>query len=114
VVLVSGRLYYDLLAARQKNGDTKTALVRVEQLYPLPAQEIEAELAKYPNAEVVWAQDEPANQGPWPVIGMMLPQRVDTDLRLVSRPASAATSTGSAKRHAVEQDVLVKKVFERK
>ncbi|HEX2247195.1 MAG TPA: multifunctional oxoglutarate decarboxylase/oxoglutarate dehydrogenase thiamine pyrophosphate-binding subunit/dihydrolipoyllysine-residue succinyltransferase subunit, partial [Arthrobacter sp.] len=114
VVLVSGRLYYDLLAARQKNGDTKTALVRVEQLYPLPAAEIKAELAKYPNAELVWAQDEPANQGPWPFIGLMLPQELDTRLRLVSRPASAATSTGSAKRHAVEQDVLVKKVFERK
>ncbi|EMY33626.1 alpha-ketoglutarate decarboxylase [Arthrobacter crystallopoietes BAB-32] len=114
VVLVSGRLYYDLLAARQKSSDTKTALVRVEQLYPLPVDEIQAELAKYPNAEVVWAQDEPANQGPWPFMGLYLPQQLDRRMRLVSRPASAATSTGSAKRHAVEQDVLVKKVFERK
>jgi multifunctional 2-oxoglutarate metabolism enzyme len=113
VVLVSGRLYYDLLAARQKNSDTKTALVRVEQLYPLPVEEMKAELSKYPNAEVVWAQDEPANQGPWPFMGLYLPDVLDRPLRLVSRPASAATSTGSAKRHAVEQDVLVKKVFER-
>ncbi|TJY71214.1 multifunctional oxoglutarate decarboxylase/oxoglutarate dehydrogenase thiamine pyrophosphate-binding subunit/dihydrolipoyllysine-residue succinyltransferase subunit [Arthrobacter sp. CAU 1506] len=114
VVLVSGRLYYDLLAARQKNSDTKTALIRVEQLYPLPVEEIQAELAKYPNAEVVWAQDEPANQGPWPFMGLYLPEALDRPLRLVSRPASAATSTGSAKRHAVEQDVLVKKAFERR
>ncbi|MFT4468423.1 multifunctional oxoglutarate decarboxylase/oxoglutarate dehydrogenase thiamine pyrophosphate-binding subunit/dihydrolipoyllysine-residue succinyltransferase subunit [Arthrobacter sulfonylureivorans] len=114
VVLVSGRLYYDLLAARQKNSDTKTALIRVEQLYPLPVEEIQAELAKYPNAEVVWAQDEPANQGPWPFMGLYLPEALDRKLRLVSRPASAATSTGSAKRHAVEQDVLVKKAFERR
>ncbi len=64
VLLVSGRLYYDLLSTRQKTEDTTTAIVRVEQLYPLPADEIAAELAKYPNAEVVWAQDEPANQGP--------------------------------------------------
>ncbi|UNK47173.1 multifunctional oxoglutarate decarboxylase/oxoglutarate dehydrogenase thiamine pyrophosphate-binding subunit/dihydrolipoyllysine-residue succinyltransferase subunit [Arthrobacter sulfonylureivorans] len=114
VVLVSGRLYYDLLAARQKNSDTKTALIRVEQLYPLPVEEIKAELAKYPNAEVVWAQDEPANQGPWPFMGLYLPEALDKPLRLVSRSASAATSTGSAKRHAVEQDVLVKKAFERR
>ncbi|MGM0929359.1 MAG: multifunctional oxoglutarate decarboxylase/oxoglutarate dehydrogenase thiamine pyrophosphate-binding subunit/dihydrolipoyllysine-residue succinyltransferase subunit [Actinomycetota bacterium] len=114
VVLVSGRLYYDLLAARQKISDTKTALIRVEQLYPLPVEEIKAELAKYPNAEVVWAQDEPANQGPWPFMGLYLPEALDKPLRLVSRSASAATSTGSAKRHAVEQDVLVKKAFERR
>ena len=114
VVLVSGRLYYDLLAARQKNSDTKTALIRVEQLYPLPVEEIKAELAKYPNADVVWAQDEPANQGPWPFMGLYLPEALEQPLRLVSRPASAATSTGSAKRHAVEQDVLVKKAFERR
>ncbi|MEV7648063.1 multifunctional oxoglutarate decarboxylase/oxoglutarate dehydrogenase thiamine pyrophosphate-binding subunit/dihydrolipoyllysine-residue succinyltransferase subunit [Arthrobacter sp. NPDC089319] len=114
VVLVSGRLYYDLLAARQKNSDTKTALIRVEQLYPLPVEEIKAELAKYPNAEVVWAQDEPGNQGPWPFMGLYLPEALDMPVRLVSRSASAATSTGSAKRHAVEQDVLVKKAFERR
>ncbi|MGW6174551.1 multifunctional oxoglutarate decarboxylase/oxoglutarate dehydrogenase thiamine pyrophosphate-binding subunit/dihydrolipoyllysine-residue succinyltransferase subunit [Arthrobacter sp. NPDC055138] len=114
VVLVSGRLYYDLLAARQKNSDTKTALIRVEQLYPLPVEEIKAELAKYPNAEVVWAQDEPGNQGPWPFMGLYLPEALDKPVRLVSRSASAATSTGSAKRHAVEQDVLVKKAFERR
>lgn len=114
VVLVSGRLYYDLAAARRKNGDTRTALIRLEQLYPLPAEEIKAELAKYPNAEYVWAQDEPANQGPWPFIGLHLPGLLDKDLRVISRRASAATSTGSAKRHAVEQDVLVKKAFERR
>ncbi|MCC9203552.1 multifunctional oxoglutarate decarboxylase/oxoglutarate dehydrogenase thiamine pyrophosphate-binding subunit/dihydrolipoyllysine-residue succinyltransferase subunit [Arthrobacter sp. zg-Y769] len=113
VLLVSGRLYYDLLANRQKTGDDKTAIVRVEQLYPLPVEEIRAAVGKYPNADLVWAQDEPANQGPWPFIGLNLPQYLDSRLRLVSRPASASTATGSAKRHAVEQDILVKKAFER-
>nr|WP_257794795.1 MULTISPECIES: multifunctional oxoglutarate decarboxylase/oxoglutarate dehydrogenase thiamine pyrophosphate-binding subunit/dihydrolipoyllysine-residue succinyltransferase subunit [unclassified Arthrobacter] len=113
VLLVSGRLYYDLLANRQKTGDDKTAIVRVEQLYPLPVDEIRAAVGKYPNADIVWAQDEPANQGPWPFIGLNLPQHLDSRLRLVSRPASASTATGSAKRHAVEQDILVKKAFER-
>ncbi|MER1996744.1 MAG: multifunctional oxoglutarate decarboxylase/oxoglutarate dehydrogenase thiamine pyrophosphate-binding subunit/dihydrolipoyllysine-residue succinyltransferase subunit, partial [Arthrobacter sp.] len=114
VLLVSGRLYYDLLANRQKAGDEKTAIIRVEQLYPLPYKEIQDAVAKYPNAELVWAQDEPANQGPWPFIGLNLPQELDRPLRLVSRPASASTATGSAKRHAVEQDILVKKAFERR
>mgnify|MGYP006358270405 CR=1 FL=1 len=55
---------------------------------------------KYPNAEVVWAQDEPANQGPWPFIGLNLPDALDRRVRLVSRPASASTAAGSMKRHA--------------
>ncbi|MBD8044252.1 multifunctional oxoglutarate decarboxylase/oxoglutarate dehydrogenase thiamine pyrophosphate-binding subunit/dihydrolipoyllysine-residue succinyltransferase subunit [Arthrobacter sp. Sa2BUA2] len=114
VLLVSGRLYYDLLANRQKTGDEKTAIIRVEQLYPLPSREINEAVAKYPNAELVWAQDEPANQGPWPFIGLNLPPELDRPLKLVSRPASASTATGSAKRHAVEQDILVKKAFERR
>ncbi|HEY8294185.1 MAG TPA: multifunctional oxoglutarate decarboxylase/oxoglutarate dehydrogenase thiamine pyrophosphate-binding subunit/dihydrolipoyllysine-residue succinyltransferase subunit, partial [Micrococcaceae bacterium] len=114
VVLVSGRLYYDLASARQKSGDEKTAILRVEQLYPLPLKEISAELAKYPNADIVWAQDEPANQGPWPFIGLNLAPVLERKLRLVSRPASAATATGSGKRHAIEQEQLVKAAFERR
>ena len=113
VLLVSGRLYYDLLAARDKAADTKIAIVRVEQLYPLPLAEIKAELAKYPNAEVVWAQDEPANQGPWPFMGLNLAPELDKKLGRVSRKASAATATGSAKIHAVEQALLVQQAFER-
>ncbi len=113
VLLVSGRMYYDLLAHRQKSGDERTALVRVEQLYPLPVDAIKETAKKYPNAELVWAQDEPANQGPWPFIGLNLPTALGTDVRLVSRPASASTASGSAKRHAVEQEILVKQAFER-
>jgi 2-oxoglutarate decarboxylase len=113
VILVSGRLYYDLAAARQKAGDDKTAILRLEQLYPLAMDDIQAELAKYPNADLVWAQDEPANQGPWPFIGLNLAPALDRQLRLVSRPASASTATGSAKRHAVEQDQLIKQAFQR-
>ncbi|WP_426996271.1 multifunctional oxoglutarate decarboxylase/oxoglutarate dehydrogenase thiamine pyrophosphate-binding subunit/dihydrolipoyllysine-residue succinyltransferase subunit [Pseudarthrobacter sp. N5] len=114
VLLVSGRLYYDLLSTRQKTENKSTAIVRVEQLYPLPTALIEAELAKYPNAEVVWAQDEPANQGPWPFMGLNLPAALDRTVRLVSRPASASTAAGSMKRHAAEQDALLKQAFARK
>ncbi|MGG5171684.1 multifunctional oxoglutarate decarboxylase/oxoglutarate dehydrogenase thiamine pyrophosphate-binding subunit/dihydrolipoyllysine-residue succinyltransferase subunit [Pseudarthrobacter sp. J1738] len=114
VLLVSGRLYYDLLSTRQKSEDKTTAIVRLEQLYPLPLAEIEAELAKYPNAEVVWAQDEPANQGPWPFIGLNLAPQLDRKVRLVSRPASASTAAGSMKRHAAEQEILLKSAFGQK
>ncbi|GAB3753563.1 multifunctional oxoglutarate decarboxylase/oxoglutarate dehydrogenase thiamine pyrophosphate-binding subunit/dihydrolipoyllysine-residue succinyltransferase subunit [Zhihengliuella somnathii] len=113
VVLVSGRLYYDLAAARKKAEDTKTAIVRVEQLYPLPVEEIQTELAAYPNADVVWAQDEPANQGPWPFIGLNLAPELDRTLNLVSRPASASTAAGSHKRHDAEQATLLTQVFDR-
>ncbi|GAA4363560.1 multifunctional oxoglutarate decarboxylase/oxoglutarate dehydrogenase thiamine pyrophosphate-binding subunit/dihydrolipoyllysine-residue succinyltransferase subunit [Paeniglutamicibacter cryotolerans] len=113
VLLVSGRLYYDLAAARTKANDTKTAIIRVEQLYPLPLEEIRAELAKYPNAEIVWAQDEPENQGPWPFIALNLLPELDRTVRVASRPASAATSTGTHKRHEVEQSILLQQAFQR-
>ncbi|TDU23436.1 multifunctional oxoglutarate decarboxylase/oxoglutarate dehydrogenase thiamine pyrophosphate-binding subunit/dihydrolipoyllysine-residue succinyltransferase subunit [Arthrobacter sp. JUb115] len=113
VLLCSGRVYYDLLAARTKANDTKTALVRVEQLYPAPAEQIAAELAKYPNAEVAWVQDEPANQGPWPFFGLYVAPALEQKITLISRPASAATSAGNAKRHDAENAVLIQQAFAR-
>ncbi|WP_136609684.1 multifunctional oxoglutarate decarboxylase/oxoglutarate dehydrogenase thiamine pyrophosphate-binding subunit/dihydrolipoyllysine-residue succinyltransferase subunit [Sinomonas albida] len=112
VLLVSGRLFYDLQAQRTKAKDTTTALVRIEQLYPLPTAEIAAELAKYPNAEVVWAQDEPANQGAWPFMALNLAPQLDRELHIVSRPASAATSAGSMKRHSAEESTLIEECFQ--
>lgn len=96
VVLVSGKIYYDLIAEREKRGDRSVAILRLEQLYPLHGEAIAAELAKYPGAEVVWAQDEPANQGPWPFVALNLPQQIGIAMpRLISRPASASPAAGS-------------------
>ncbi|GAA0327990.1 multifunctional oxoglutarate decarboxylase/oxoglutarate dehydrogenase thiamine pyrophosphate-binding subunit/dihydrolipoyllysine-residue succinyltransferase subunit [Actinoallomurus spadix] len=113
VVLTSGKLYYDLAAAREKSGDTSVALVRVERLYPLPWEEIKAELAKYPaDAELVWAQDEPANMGAWPFMALKLPPLLEgRELKRVSRRASSSPAVGSAKMHALEQQGLVAAVF---
>ncbi|HXD28440.1 MAG TPA: hypothetical protein VN621_06740, partial [Arthrobacter sp.] len=69
------------------------------------------ELAKYPNAKLYWTQDEPANQGPWPFMGLNLAPELDRPLVLVSRSASAATSTGSHKRHEVELAELLQDAF---
>ena len=113
VLLVSGRLYYDLLARREKSGDTSTAIVRVEQLYPLPLDEIRKALRAYPVADVTWVQDEPANQGPWPFMALNLVPQLDGPVTLVSRPASAATSAGTKGRHDQELSTLLDAAFGR-
>ena len=112
VLFCSGKVYWDLLAEAEKRNDSTTAIVRVEQLYPTPVDEIKAVYAQYPNAELVWVQDEPANQGPWTYIGLFLPKYMNGQVaKLVSRPASASPATGSAKRHAAEQADLIERAF---
>ena len=113
VIFCSGKVYWDLLAESEKRATRDTAIVRVEQLYPTPVDEIKAVYAQYPNAELVWAQDEPANQGPWTYIGLFLPKYMNGQVaKLVSRPASASPATGSAKHHAAEQADLVARAFD--
>jgi 2-oxoglutarate decarboxylase len=118
VLLASGKVVYDLEAERTKREDGTTAILRVEQLAPLPAAEIAAALRNYPNAEVVWVQDEPANQGAGPFMALNLPQALAAhaegrSLRVVSRPASASPATGSSKKHAAQQAALVAQAFDR-
>lgn len=110
VVLTAGKVFYDLLAARRKSGATDTALVRVEQLYPLPGELVAEALAAYPQAtDVVWAQEESANQGAWTHIALSLPEHLPAgrQLRRVSRRASASPAAGSSKVHEAEQLALV-------
>jgi len=118
VLLASGRVVYDLEASRKERGDESTAIVRVEQFYPLPADEIAEAVKQYPNADLVWVQDEPRNQGGWPFMALNLPaalaERGETrPLSVASRPESAAPSTGSSKVHAVEQEQLMNEAFTR-
>ena len=87
------------------------ALVRLEQLYPLDAEAIREALAPFGDAEIVWAQDEPENQGAWPHVALNLQPALGREIRLVSRPAAASPATGSAKEHLVEQAELVDRVF---
>ena len=110
VLLCSGKVYYDLLAARRKReGDPTTAIVRVEQLSPLPYEQINAALSTYPDLQdLVWVQEEPANMGGWPYMAINLPEHLDgRALRRVSRPASASPSAGSSTVHEAEQAALV-------
>jgi 2-oxoglutarate dehydrogenase E1 component len=112
VLLCAGKVYYDLAAERAKSGRTDIAIVRVEQLYPLPAAELRAELDRYPGAEVVWVQEEPANQGAWPFIALNLPEHLDgRPLLRVSRRASASPAVGSHSVHESQQQELVASAF---
>jgi 2-oxoglutarate dehydrogenase E1 component len=107
VLLVSGKLYYELLNRLTAAPDPRVALVRLEQLYPLPEREIGRVVDSYPNAELVWAQEEPRNQGAWTFLLDELAPSRPRPLGLVSRPRSAAPATGSTKRHAKEQAALI-------
>jgi 2-oxoglutarate dehydrogenase E1 component len=119
VLMASSKLVHDLADERDKRGDTTTAILRVEQLYPLPGAQLAALTAQYPEAELVWVQNEPKNQGAWPFMALNLPEALafhgeDRPLQVVSRPASASPSTGSTKVHAVEQDALLEEAFGRR
>jgi 2-oxoglutarate dehydrogenase E1 component len=115
VVLCSGKVFYDLLAARTERQITDTVLVRLEQLYPLPVDEVKAQLARYPNAEdFVWVQEEPANQGAWSFIALNLLEQLDgVPLRRVSRPPAAAPAVGSTKMHDAQQAALIEAALPR-
>jgi 2-oxoglutarate dehydrogenase E1 component len=118
VLLASGKVIYDLEAERTKRGDKSTAIVRVEQLAPVPAEEIASAIKAYPGAEIMWVQDEPANQGAWPFMAMNLPQALaglgeTRPLQVASRAPSASPATGSSKKHALQQAELIAKAFTR-
>ncbi|GAB7190404.1 multifunctional oxoglutarate decarboxylase/oxoglutarate dehydrogenase thiamine pyrophosphate-binding subunit/dihydrolipoyllysine-residue succinyltransferase subunit [Kineococcus sp. NUM-3379] len=113
VLLCSGKVYYDLLAARTARGDRSTAIVRVEQLAPLPVELLRQVADGYPGAQLVWVQEEPANQGAWQFVAMNTPNDLSDRMRLVSRPASASPAAGSAKKHQAEQAALVESAFAR-
>ena len=117
VLLCSGKISYELNATRQQRGISDVAIVRIEQLYPVPKRRLAAALDRYPNAtDVRWVQEEPANQGAWPFYGLSLPDLIPDrlgNLRRISRRAMAAPSAGSAKVHEVEQRELITAALER-
>ncbi|MFN8922010.1 MAG: 2-oxoglutarate dehydrogenase E1 component, partial [Sphingobacteriia bacterium] len=106
LVFVNGKLYYDLLEQKEKHQQDKVALIRLEQLYPLPQQEIEATLKKYKKASsYVWAQEEPENMGAWPFVARKLRQ---IPLEVVARKESASPATGTASQHKRQQEYIIR------
>ncbi|MFE3028196.1 multifunctional oxoglutarate decarboxylase/oxoglutarate dehydrogenase thiamine pyrophosphate-binding subunit/dihydrolipoyllysine-residue succinyltransferase subunit, partial [Nocardia tengchongensis] len=115
VLLTSGKIYYELAAEKNKHNRDDVAIVRVEQLYPIPKFRLNEALEQYPNAsDLAWVQEEPANQGAWPFFGLNLPEILPArfgKLRRISRRAMSAPSSGSSKVHAVEQQEIIDEAF---
>ncbi|HZX28201.1 MAG TPA: 2-oxoglutarate dehydrogenase E1 component, partial [Telluria sp.] len=114
VIACSGKVYYDLVNARKTRNQTDTAIIRVEQLYPFPHKAFSAELKKFANAsEVVWAQDEPQNQGCWFQIQHNVFESMEAGQRLAyaGRPASAAPAVGYYDKHYAQQKDLLDTAF---
>ena len=107
--MCAGKITWDLFAGRQKSGREDVAILRLERLYPMPADEIREALAAFPaDAELVWVQEEPMNQGAYQYISVNLPEHLDgRKISRVSRPPSASPATGSHKAHEAEQAEVV-------
>jgi 2-oxoglutarate dehydrogenase E1 component len=120
VILCTGKVYYDLYQAREEKGIKDIAIIRLEQLYPFPKEAIAEELEKYPNADVVWCQEEPQNTGYW----YFLDRRIEATLEsikhkakrpsFVGRAAAASPATGSAGKHKAEQEALINEALKTK
>jgi 2-oxoglutarate dehydrogenase E1 component len=117
-VICSGKVYYDLLAERDKRGLENVYILRLEQFYPFPAHSMVNELTRFKDAEIVWCQEEPKNQGAWtfvePNIEWVL-SKIDAKHsrpRYAGRAASASPATGLASRHKAEQEALVHDALE--
>ncbi len=117
LVISSGKIYYDLLEAREENS--KVALVRLEQFYPFPGQELANELKKHPNAEVIWCQEEPENMGAWRFLDRKLEgvlSSIDCKAKrpvYVGRKAAASPAAGYKKIHDKEQEEILKQIFKK-
>jgi multifunctional 2-oxoglutarate metabolism enzyme len=115
VLLTSGKLYYELAAHKAKNNRDDVAIVRIEQLAPVPKRRLNETLDRYPGVnEYFWVQEEPANQGAWPRFGLELPELLPDKLigiKRISRRAMSAPSSGSSKVHAVEQQEIIDEAF---
>lgn len=109
VIFTQGKVHYDLAEHREKNHITDTALVRLEQLHPLPVDRMRAVIKKYAKAErYIWVQEEPLNMGAWQYMAMHF---TDIKWEVIARPASGAPATGSSKRSANQQIAIIEKAF---
>ena len=111
VLICSGKVYFDLLAYRNTHNITDTAIVRLERIYPLPGVSLPAMARQYPDADLRWVQEEPANQGAWSFVAMNIPGLIDRSISSVSRPASSTPAVGTHQRHLEDQESLIESAF---
>jgi 2-oxoglutarate dehydrogenase E1 component len=117
VVLCSGKIYYELLTARNEAKINDIALIRLEQLYPFPKDSLQKELKRYKNAQVIWCQEEPKNMGSWSFINELVEEALveikhkNTRPKFVGRIPSASTATGYGSYHAKEQKTVIEEAL---
>jgi len=120
VLFCSGKVFYDLFEERKANGIKNVAIIRVEQLAPFPSDLVAAQVKRYPNAEIVWCQEEHMNHGAWTYMFFMFKmvfkhiQSTQKELVYIGRPTSASPATGSAKKHVKEHAILLHSAFQLK
>jgi 2-oxoglutarate dehydrogenase E1 component len=107
---MSGKVYHDVKRALSETQFANYELVRLEQLYPFPAQEIATRLNRCNGASLFWVQEEPQNMGAWNFVDPLFTERFQGQLAYIGRPASASTAAGSNRRHGVEQESILETV----
>ncbi len=116
VVMCSGKIYFDLLEAREKTKDDRTVFIRIEQLYPFPVKHLGRELKKYENAKFFWCQEEPMNMGAWNTTKYYIDRTLEIiqvkgeKVKFVGRNAAASPATGNLNKHLAEQKKILEKV----
>ena len=102
VILCSGKVYFDLMEEREKRGENRIQILRLEQLYPFPDNVLSEEMKRFPKAELVWCQEEPKNQGAWSFVAPRLEELLGKRARYTGRPEYASTAAGLMKQHLAE------------
>ena len=117
VVLCSGKIYYDLIDAREKSKNDEIVFVRLEQLYPFPAKTLANVLKRYVNSDFIWCQEEPKNMGAWNTVRNYIERTLeminlkDINVKYVGRKASSSTATGNANKHLAQQKEILEKIL---
>ena len=117
VILCSGKIYFDLIEAREKAKNDTTVFIRIEQLYPFPIKKLGKQLKRYENAKFYWCQEEPMNMGAWNTVRNYVDRTLDIiqvkgeKVRYVGRNAAASPATGNLNKHLAEQKEILEKVI---
>ena len=117
VVMCSGKIYYDLIEAREKAKNKNVVFIRLEQLYPFPAKTLATVLKRYKSAKFIWCQEEPKNMGAWNTVRNYIERTLeiinfgDINVKYVGRQASSSTATGNANKHLAQQNEILEKIL---
>ncbi len=121
LLFCSGKVYYDLLASMEESQRSGIAIARLEQIYPFPGDAVRDELDRFGDVDVAWVQEEPRNMGAWSFVAPLFNEQIRSarnttcgEVRYIGRPVSASTATGSASRHATEQERLIREALHKK